>query len=169
MLISSGGRRRVGSVKGSVSMNGIGAGVIASKVGQDPMGAYLRAPRSLAEIEQRIDRGRQIVARQRELVARVGERIPSAVTLLKTFESTLALFERARAVLQRSQALRAEAGQAVLSDRAAAATRAPNRSEPGEAICAKPDDEEKMSAIARIMEILREGGYHCELERETLH
>jgi len=149
-------------------MIGSGASVVASEVGPDPMAAYPRAPRS-TEIEQRIDRGRQIVARQRELVARVGERFPAAVTLLKTFENTLALFERTHAVLQRSQTLRAEVELAVRGDGTVAAARSPNCPGPGDAIGAKPDYEEQVSAVARIIEILREGGYRCELDRGTLH
>ena len=148
-------------------MNGSDASTAASEVGSDPMGACLRG--SVSEIEHHVDRARQIVARQRELVARVGERIPGAVTLLKTFESTLALFEKAQAVLQYSQTLGAEVEQAVRSDGTVAAALFQNCAEPGDAIRAKPDDEEQVSALARIMEILREGGYHCELERVTLH
>jgi type II secretory pathway component PulM len=150
-------------------MNGSVASVAASEVGPDPMGAYLRAPDAVSEIEHRVDRARQLVARQRELVARVGERLPDAATLLKTFETTLALFEKAQATLQRSQTLRAEAEQVVHSDETVSAALAPNCPEPGDAIRAKSDYEKQMSAVARIMKILREGGYRCELERETLH
>jgi hypothetical protein len=34
---------------------------------------------------------------------------------------------------------------------------------------AKLDHQERMRAVARILEILRGGGYHCELEQQTLH
>ena len=163
---SSGGvRSRIGSVKNSASMNGSWASVVASEVGSDPVDACMRAPGS--EIEHRVDRARQLVARQRELVARVGEQIPNATALLKTFETTLALFEKAQAALQRSQTLRTE--QAVHSDGTVTAAPVPDCPEPGDAIRVKPDYEEQMSAVARILEILREGGYHCELDCAIWH
>ena len=148
-------------------MNSSEANTVASEVGPDPTGAYMRAPDFVSEIEHRVDWARQLVARQRELVTRVGERIPDAAALLKTFETTLGLFEKAQAVLQHSQTLRTRAGQTTCGD--GTATPGLDCPEPGEAIPAKLDYEEQMSAIARIMEILRDGGYHCELGGETLH
>ena len=148
-------------------MNCSEASVVASELGPDPMGGRLRARGSAAEIEHRVDRARQIVARQRELVERVGERIPGAVTLLKTFESTLGLIEKTQTALQRSRALRAEAEQAVQGTVTAALPS--DCPEPGDPIHAKLDYEKQMSAVARIMEILREGGYRCEFDCATLH
>jgi hypothetical protein len=117
----------------------------------------------LSEAERRVDRGRQIVARQRELVAKLGEKFPIAVALLKNFEDLLALFEKNLATYQRNEVSIAGAGQALV------VPTTPNCLEEADATGAKLDHQERMRAVARILEILREGGYHCELDQKTLH
>lgn len=143
--------------------------LVESEVGPGPMGAHLRAPDPVSEIQRRVDRGREIVARQRELAAKCGKRIPDAITLLQSFETTLALLEKTQAALKHSAALRAEAAKAVHGDRTVPAVTIDSHLEPDEPIRSKPAYEEQASVVARIMEILREGGYHCELDRVTLH
>jgi uncharacterized protein (DUF1697 family) len=117
----------------------------------------------VSEAERRVDRGRQIVARQRELVAKLGEQFPIAVTLLKSFERSLALFEEVLATHQRNEVSIARAEQALV------VPTTPNCLEEVDATGAKLDHQERMRAVARILEILREGGYHCELDQKTLH
>ena len=102
----------------------------------------------LSEQQRRVYRSRQIVARQRELVAKYGDRLPVAVALLETFERMRELFER---MLDRSEppAVRAEQPAQPKSVEAAVVTE-------------EMTHEGQMREVARIMEILRSGGYHCE-------
>ena len=98
----------------------------------------------VAEAERRVDRGRQIVAQQRALVAKIGETVPIAVELLRAYETTLALLESA------------------LANR--------RQHEPGAGSTSPAQDHQAQRRdIARVMEILRGGGYDCELVQDTLH
>ena len=143
----------------------------ASVVGREgrlvPTAAFLHAPSRVSEMQRRVERGRQIVARQRELAAKFGEQSPIAVTLVKNFESCLAVFEEAQAGLQRNEALATEAEPPVVSDKAVAAARTSNCHEPAAATGSMLDYEEQMRTVARTVEILREGGHHCELEQPS--
>jgi len=144
-------------------MNNSEARVVERQVGLAPMVTYLSYSGDLVlKAERRVDRGRQIVARQRELVAKLGERFPIAVALLKNFEDLLAIFERDLATHQRKEVSIARAEQALV------APTTPNCLEEAD-VTAKLDHQERMRAVARILEILREGGYHCELDQQTLH
>ena len=145
-------------------MNDSEARVAERQVGPAAMVTYLSySGDRVSEAERRVDRGRQIVARQRELVAKLGEQFPIAVTLLKSFERSLALFEEVLATRQRNEVSIARAEQALV------VPTTPNCLEEVDATGAKPDHQERMRAVARILEILREGGYHCELDQKTLH
>ena len=145
-------------------MNDSEARVVERQVGLAAMVTYLSYSGDLvSEAERRVDRGRQIVARQRELVAKLGEQFPIAVTLLKSFERSLALFEEVLATHQRDEVSIARAEQALV------VPTTPNCLEEVDATGAKLDHQERMRAVARILEILREGGYHCELDQKTLH
>jgi hypothetical protein len=145
-------------------MNDSGARVVERQVGLAATVTYLSySGDRVSEAERRVDRGRQIVARQRELVAKLGEQFPIAVTLLKNFERSLALFEEVLATHQRNEVPIARAEQALV------VPTTPNCLEEVDATGAKLDHQERMRAVARILEILREGGYHCELDQKTLH
>jgi len=104
----------------------------------------------ISEADGRVIRGRQIVARQQELVAKFGERLPAALELLKVYERTLAVLEESLAACQ----LRYD-------DAAKNAC-----VEQADAIDSVSEREEQMREIAHLMEILREGGFHCELSRD---
>jgi hypothetical protein len=145
-------------------MNNSEAGMLEREVGRAPIAAHLRSARLVWEAERRVGRARQIVARQRDLVARVGEEeVPIAVALLQTFERSLALFEEALAGRKRGEALivRGEE-QLVCNSKALLPAPISNCLEPADVTRPKLD-------VASIMEILREGGYDCELAQETLH
>jgi hypothetical protein len=145
-------------------MNDSGARVVERQVGLAATVTYLSySGDRVSEAERRVDRGRQIVARQRELVAKLGEQFPIAVTLLKNFERSLALFEEVLATHQRNEVSIARAEQALV------APTTPNCLAEADATGAKLDHQERMRAVARILEILREGGYQCELDQQTLH
>ena len=138
--------------------------MVERQVGLAPMVTYLSYSGDLvSEVERRVDRGRQIVARQRELVAKLGERFPIAVAILKNLEDLLAIFERDLATNQRNEVSIARAEQALV------APTTPNCLEEADATRAKLDHQERMRAVARVLEILRGAGYHCELDQKTLH
>jgi hypothetical protein len=115
------------------------------------------------ELERRVIRGRQIVGRQRELAAKLGEDLPIAIALLEIYERSLALLENAYA------------RRDVLADTADEAVRAPGAFLVANCPCPAgttgpgQDHQERMLAVALVIEILREGGYHCELAKETMH
>jgi hypothetical protein len=115
------------------------------------------------EFERRVVRGRQIVARQRELAAKLGEDLPIAVALLAAYERSLALLENA---YERSTVLTNTVDKAVRGSRALLVANCPS---PADTTGPGQDHQEGMRAVALIMEILREGGYHCELTKETMH
>jgi hypothetical protein len=85
-------------------------------------------------------RGREIVMRQRQVVAKCGDDIPIGSKLLKTFEQLLSLYEKI------------------------AATYPPVTEIPIESA-----EEANWRKAARILEILREAGHHCEILQENLH
>jgi hypothetical protein len=95
-----------------------------------------------------------MVARQRELAAALGDEFPVAAALLETYEWRLALLEE---TFQRRGS-----GASIVDSFT-------NCDEPVDAINPMPDYEDQMHAVARVVEILREGGYHCEVAEETLH
>jgi hypothetical protein len=144
-------------------MNNSEAGMLEREVGRAPIAAHLRSARLVWQAERRVGRARQIVARQRDVVARVGEQVPIAVALLQTFERSLALFEEVLAGRKRGEALivRGEE-QLVCNSKALLPAPISNCLEPADVTRPKLD-------VASIMEILREGGYDCELAQETLH
>jgi hypothetical protein len=107
----------------------------------------------LSQQRRRVDRGRQIVARQRELVAKHGDRLPVAVALLETYERTVRLFELGLDRCERRVVLAEQSAEKVVE--AAEVTQ-------------KLTYQEQMRAVAHLMEVLRSGGYHCELAEETL-
>jgi len=90
------------------------------------------------EAERRVSRGREIVSRQRDLVAKLGDGHPIAVALLNTFEALLALYEANLAASRRDE------------------------------VVADNTEEANWRKVFRIMEILGEGGYDCDLQL-TLH
>jgi hypothetical protein len=101
------------------------------------------------EAERRVTRGREIVARQRDVIAKVGEvpqavallkvgEVPQAVALLKTFEGLLALYEDILAAYQ-----------------------------PAAGLLAESPEEANWRQVFRVMEILREGGYDCDLQQTS--
>ena len=103
------------------------------------------------DAERRVNRGRKIVAQQQELVARLKKPWPAALELLKAYKRTLALFEETLAMYRlRYREVAKNAGVE------------------GNAITSMSECEEAR-AIARLLEILRGAGYHCELTQETLH
>lgn len=106
----------------------------------------------ISEVERRVIRGRQIVARQRDLVAQLGGRLPMAVALLRNFETTLAISEERLAADQRQRVVTVSSQPVIASP---AATQL--------------DDPADVRAVAHLMEILRQGGYACELAYDTLH
>lgn len=108
----------------------------------------------VAEAEHRIHRGRQIVARQRELVEKLAETAPIAVELLKVFETSLALLENTLANYQRHEP---------------AVCNLVELSSPIPDAADNPVRDDEMRVVDRLMEILRAGGYHCELPQDTLH
>ena len=114
----------------------------------------------VSEAQRRVDRGRRIVAQQRELVGKVGKALPLAVSLLETCERTLALLEDGLANYQ----LMADSMQQTLCN-----SKTLVDSNPAEVVGPQRDNEEQLRHVARILEILREGGYHCELAQDTLH
>src|SRR5262245_41842558 len=118
------------------------------------------------ELERRVVRGRQMVARQRELAAKLGEDLPVAVALLKTYERSLALLENA---VQRSRVLADTVDRAVCGSSALLVASFPNCLEPGGTSDPQRGHQEQMRDVARLMEILRGGGYHCELAEKNLH
>jgi len=90
------------------------------------------------QAERRAIRGREIVMRQRQVVAKCGGDIPIGSKLLETFEQLLSLYEKIAAAC-------------------APATEIPVES----------TEEANWRKVARIMEILREGGYHVELQKNS--
>jgi hypothetical protein len=92
---------------------------------------------SKLEAERRVSRGREIVSRRRELVATLGDGDPIAVAVLKTFEALLALYEANLAAFPRDE---------VVADNTEGAN---------------------WRKVFRIMEILREGGYDCDLQQTS--
>jgi hypothetical protein len=90
------------------------------------------------EAERRVSRGREIVSRQRDLVAKLGDGHPIAVALLTTFEALLALYEANLATFRRDE------------------------------VVADDTEEANWRKVFRIVEVLREDGYDCDLQ-QTLH
>ena len=116
------------------------------------------------ELERRVVRGRQMVARQRELAVKLGEELPIAVALLKTYENSLALLENA---VQRSRVLADTVDKAVCGSSALLVASFPSCLEPAGTTGPQRDHQEQMLDVSRLMEILRGGGYHCELADQT--
>ncbi|MBR0850805.1 hypothetical protein JQ543_23895 [Bradyrhizobium diazoefficiens] len=116
---------------------------------------------------QRIARARQIVTRQREIVATAGETLPAAFALLNTYERLLAALESSQAVHQRSDASVGITGLGGPDQDVEAAASGSARQSC--AAGAGSGAQEQMELVARILEILREGGYGCEMERSTIH
>ena len=92
------------------------------------------------EAERLAIRGREIVMRQRQVVAKCGDDIPVGSKLLKTFERLLSLYEKIAAAYP-----------------------------PAAEVPVESTEEANWRKAARIMEILQEGGYHCEILQEKLH
>jgi hypothetical protein len=105
-----------------------------------------------SEAQRRVDRRRRIVAQQRELVAKIGDAFPIAGELLKLYEKSLALLE---STLENHLRHEPDIGppDPVLDGADDAAW----------------DHEEQVRKVARLMEVLRQGGYHCELAQGTQH
>lgn len=109
------------------------------------------------ELEQRIVRGRQIVARQRELAAEMGNAFPVAVMLLATCEKSLALLEHSY-----RQSVPDGTVNKAIPQLSGFLVALPS---PAEAAASELNYQDRMRHVARIMEILGEGGYHCRLEK----
>src|SRR5215475_3672888 len=103
-----------------------------------------------SEIELNVDRCRQIVSRQRELVAKFGG-WPIAAELLKTFEETLGILEQM--ATDRRSKLHLGTEQPA----------PPKCLEPADAITERAAYQEQMRNVARVVELLRGGGYACDL------
>jgi hypothetical protein len=110
---------------------------------------------------KRVVRGRQIVARQRKLAARLGNVRPIAVALLQAYEKSLALLEETR---QRNEVSNA-VDNADPEPRGFLVASFPNC--PSRADGTGPNA--RMREVALVMKLLREGGYDCELAKETMH
>ena len=111
---------------------------------------------SVAEIERRVVRGREIVERQRQLAAKIGNDFPIAIALLAAFEKSLALLEvhHQPDVLANARDESAR-GSDVLQ------------------IASVPELEimayqKEMRDTARVLEILRSSGYECKLAEPTM-
>jgi hypothetical protein len=115
---------------------------------------------------ERLVRGRQIVARQRELAERLGNVLPIAVALLETYEKSLSLLEKA---CQRAEVLSNAGDNAVPGPRGLLAASSPNGPSPVDRAVPKLDYQARMREVALVMELLSEGGYDCELAKETAH
>src|SRR4051812_32185539 len=115
-------------------------------VGRVPARRVLAFENAVSEAERRICRAHEIISRQRELVARLGDRMPVAAMLLENFEKSAALLEQALASYRRNEAVMAVAAASL-----------------------QQDNQQQMRDIARIMEVLRQGGFQCGLRNETLH
>ena len=98
--------------------------------------------------ERRVIRGRQIVARQREIASASGT--PLSIALLETFEASLAVFEDNLTRHLRDGGLCAEQLARPISQTVI-------------------DYQARSRRVASVMEILREGGYACELTQPILH
>jgi hypothetical protein len=115
---------------------------------------------SATELERRVVRGREIVARQRELAAKLGEDCPLAVKVLNEFERFLALLEDR----QRREVLKAVPGFGALL--VAPFPICPSSTD---MFGPEPDYQDRMRHVARIMDVLRDAGYQCELAKDSLH
>jgi hypothetical protein len=125
--------------------------------------------RIIPEAERHICRARQLVERQRQLVSKIGKQNPAAVTLLTNFEQSAALLEQALTNYRRSDLLAARMREAIDNRNPGIRRTAPNHLEQAsEALAARQAHDEQMRNVAGIVEILREGGFLCELSRETL-
>jgi hypothetical protein len=95
------------------------------------------------------------------------------IQIFRPSEYDRELVERAREVVKLAKKVLTESDPSILSrwPRPEPPSESPvaNCREPVDATGLMRDQEEQMRAVAHIMEILREGGYHCEINQDTLH
>ena len=120
---------------------------------------------SATELERRVVRGREIVARQRELAAKLGEDCPLAVKVLNEFERFLALLEDR----QRREVFTNTVDKSVRGAGALLVAPFPICPSSADMFGPEPDYQDRMRHVARIMDILRDAGYPCELAKDTMH
>ena len=118
-----------------------------------------------SELERRVVRGRQIVARQQELAAKLGKEFPIALALVETFEKSLVLIEQH----YQREVLATAVDGAVGGLSAPLAVSVPICFEPDGTTDPGRDYQQQMRDVARLMELLRNGGYRCELAEGTMH
>jgi hypothetical protein len=93
--------------------------------------------------------------------------MPAAAVLLRNFEHSAALLEQTLATYRHNDLIAARVKDAIYSSNATLPPTTPT--EANEPSLAKLAYEAQMRDVGRLMEILREGGYHCELAGDTLH